>query len=110
MAWKFVITSKGYLRMGDVKLHRDLLWPDDWCLVVTTAGAAAYVVGQGAIYYGLSQTAAEALMYTVAYGSRLRVPKEYEGFAFVWQEGSGHIQSVNLADWLGIDWVISPHE
>ena len=38
-------------------------------LVVTTAGAAAYVVGQGAIYYGLSQTAAEALMYTVAYGS-----------------------------------------
>ena len=32
MAWKFVITSKGYLRMGDVKLHRDLLWPDDWCL------------------------------------------------------------------------------
>ena len=32
-------------------------------LVVTTAGAAAYVVGQGAIYYGLSQTAAEALMY-----------------------------------------------
>ena len=26
MAWKFVITSKGYLRMGDVKLHRDLLW------------------------------------------------------------------------------------
>lgn len=32
MAWKFVITNKGYLRMGDVKLHRDLLWPDDWCL------------------------------------------------------------------------------
>ncbi|UKI44425.1 MAG: hypothetical protein L6U16_02280 [Porphyromonadaceae bacterium] len=45
-----------------------------------------------------------------AAGTRLRVPKEYEGFAFVWQEGSGHIQSVNLADWLGIDWVTSPHE
>ena len=80
MAWKFVITSKGYLRMGDVKLRESY-------------------------DYGRPQWSKLA-----AAGTRLRVPKEYEGFAFVWQEGNGHIQSVNLSDWLGIDWVTSPHE
>lgn len=109
MAWKFVITSKGYLRMGDVKLHCDLLWPDDWCL-----GGGFYrfdyvnkqvILDRESYDYGRPQWSKLA-----AAGIRLRVPKEYEGFAFVWQEGSGHIQSVNLADWLGIDWVTSPHE
>ena len=109
MAWKFVITSKGYLRMGDVKLHRDLSWPDDRCL-----GG-----GLSRFDYGPTQAILDRESYgsarpqwskLAAAGTRLRVPKEYEGFAFVWQEGSGHIQSVNLSDWLGIDWVTSPHE
>lgn len=109
MAWKFVITNKGYLRMGDVKLHRDLLWPDDWCL-----GGGFYrfdyvnkqvILDRESYDYGRPQWSK-----LVAAGIRLRVPKEYEGFAFVWQEGSGRIQPVNLSDWLGIDWVTSPHE
>lgn len=109
MAWKFVITSKGYLRMGDVKLHRDLLWPDDGCL-----GGGFYrfnyvnkqvILDRESYDYGRPQWSNLA-----AAGTRLRVPKEYEGFAFVWQEGGGRIQPVNLSDWLGIDWVTSPHE
>ena len=29
---KFIITSRGELRMGDVTMHRNLLLPGDYCL------------------------------------------------------------------------------
>lgn len=29
---KFIITSRGELRMGDVNMHRNLLLPGDYCL------------------------------------------------------------------------------
>lgn len=32
MAQKFVITREGYFRLGDVRMHKDLLQPGDTCI------------------------------------------------------------------------------
>lgn len=104
MAWKFVITTDGDLRMGDVRMHRDLLRPGDVCL-----GGGFYrfdyvnklvVLDRESYDYGRPQWSKIA-----SQGVRLKVSREYEGFGFVWQQGNQHVESVDLAEWLGIDWV-----
>lgn len=108
MAWKFVVTGEGYVRLGDVRLHRELLWPGDYCL-----GGGFYrfdyvnrlvVLDRESYDYGRPQWSklAEARI-------RLRISNEYEGFRFVWEEGGRHTRQVDLGQWLGIDWIKSPH-
>lgn len=104
MAWKFVVTREGYVRLGDVRLHRDLLCPGDYCL-----GGGFYrfdyvnmhvVLDRESYDYGRPQWSKLAVS-----GTRLRISKEFMGFTFVWQEGGRHIEQVDLGRWLGIDWI-----
>ncbi|MGM9868983.1 MAG: hypothetical protein ACI30R_05100 [Sodaliphilus sp.] len=102
MARKFIITSRGDLRMGDVRMHRDLLHPGDVCL---GGGYYAFdyvsnrvVLDRESYDYGAPQWSK-----LVASKIRLRISKLYQGLDFVWVYASGNGES--LIDWLGVEWV-----
>lgn len=102
MARKFIITSQGDLRMGDVRMHRDLLHPGDVCL---GGGYYAFdyvsnrvVLDRESYDYGAPQWSRLAAMHT-----KLRISRLYEGLDFVWEEKHGKGES--LIDWLGVEWV-----
>lgn len=102
MARKFIITAQGDLRMGDVRLHRDLLLPDDVCL---GGGYYAFnyvnncvVLDRESYDYGPPQWSRLASMNT-----KLRISRLYEGLDFVWEEMKCDKES--LIDWLGVEWV-----
>ena len=103
MAWKFIITSKGAFRLGDVRMHRDLLLPGDQCL-----GGGYYqfdyvnqqLVLEGASYdYGSPQWSR-----LKREGLKLQVSREYEGFDLVYRPTSRQEEAVNLNHWLGVEW------
>ena len=102
MARKFVITSKGDLRLGEVQLHRDLLLPGDVCLrggYYTFHYVCNRVVLDRESYdYGAPQWRRLAAMHT-----KLRISRLYEGMDFVWGEMPG--KGEDLIAWLGVEWV-----
>lgn len=76
---KFIITSEGYLRLGMVDMHKDLLQPGDHCL--------------GGGYYEFDYISGRLLFSGRSYDygapqwselEALRVPAAYEGLDIVW--------------------------
>ncbi|MDO4512052.1 MAG: hypothetical protein Q4B68_09590 [Bacteroidales bacterium] len=104
MAWKFVITSDGHLRLGDVRMHRDLLWPGDLCLgggfYCFDYVAMQVVLDRASYDYGPPQWSKLA-----AAGCSLKISREYEGFAFVYRHGHHEVEEIDLGEWLGIEWI-----
>ncbi len=95
MAQKFILTSHGFIRMGDVGLHRELLLPSDVCLgggFYHLDYVASRLVLDGASYdYGRPQWGA------LPPGSTLNVPIGYKGLGIVYEAGYHHKETLDLA-------------
>lgn len=81
---KFIITSRGELRMGDVNMHRNLLLPGDHCL-----GGGYWsidYVSLTVVLSGMSQDYGEPQWGRV---DVLWVPSGYSGMRFVYESAHG---------------------
>lgn len=83
MAQKFVVTLEGRLRLGDVRLHKNLLLPGDTCIgggfwEVDRVGCRL-LLDRESFDYGPPRW-----NYLVLEGRTLRVPAEYRGLQIVY--------------------------
>lgn len=81
---KFIITSDGVLRLGDVNMHRNLLLPGDHCL-----GGGYWsidYVSLTVVLSGVSQDYGEPQWGRV---DVLWVPAGYSGMRFVYEQSHG---------------------
>ena len=88
---KFILTSDGHLRLGMVRMHRDLLLFTDHC------------VGGG--YYQIDAMAGTLLLERESYDygqpqwnrvTRIIVPREYEGLRLIYRYESWPYNEIDL--------------
>ncbi len=94
---KFVVTLDGYLRIGHVCMHKDLLLPDDVCIgggfwEVDEAGHQLLLSGKSYDYGKPKWTFIDSKLY---------VPKMYQGLSIVY-EGDVWIEYYNVSEQLNI--------
>lgn len=96
---KFIITRNGYLRLGLVVLHRDLLRQDDHCI-----GGGFYeidCIGNRLLFEGESMEFGKPRWYCI---DVLKVPKAYRGMRFVYCTKEKYTGDILLNEVFGIEY------
>jgi hypothetical protein len=93
MEQKFILTLDGYLRIGYVRMHKDLLLPKDTCI--------------GGGYWEVDHVSNRLLLSRCSYDygkpkwtlvtDKLYVPKEYQGMRIEY-EGDSLMDNCNVSD------------
>jgi hypothetical protein len=101
MFQKFILTRRGILRLGTVRMHRDLLTPDDSCI-----GGGFYEVDYLTSTLLLSRESYDfgAPRWNVLTGT-LKVPHAYQGFRIVYQAADDPTDSIDLTDRFEIEYI-----
>ncbi len=92
---KFILTSRGVLRFGDVCYHKDLLEPGDHCI-----GGGYWEVEPSGMSLRLhgSSTDFGSPKWSMVRTESLKVPDRFRGLALLWEDA--YEGSVNLpAEW-----------
>ena len=98
---KFIITMDGYLRLGMVNQHKDLLKPGDSCL------------GGGGGYYHFDFVSNRIILDRESYDfgrpkwhllEVLKVPSTYRGLLIVYKYDDGFHEDVNVSEELKIEY------
>ena len=96
---KFIITTKGYFRLGMVHLHKDLLKPGDQCL-----GGGYYrfeFQPNRIVLEGASQDFGPPLWDVLQV---LKMPSDYRGFQIVYRSYDSFIPEFNVSEELTIEY------
>ncbi|MCQ2058795.1 MAG: hypothetical protein MJY71_03080 [Bacteroidaceae bacterium] len=95
MARKFVITSRGVLRFGEVRMHKDLLQADDICY-----GGGFYEFDYGGnrlILTGASYDFGTPRWDRLqGFSIQLQIPSEYRGMAIIYRYDDQTIEPLTL--------------
>lgn len=98
---KFIITMDGYLRLGMVNQHKDLLKPGDQC------------IGGGYYYFYFDYTSNRIILDRSSYDygkpkwhliDVLKIPSVYRGMRIVYQYDDNYHDDFNVSDELTIDY------
>lgn len=99
MEQKFVITDEGYLRLGYVRMHEDLLEDDDTCI-----GGGYWEVDYIRMELILDRESYDYGKPKWHYLEQLYVPEDYRGLKIVYH-GDSLMDSVNVSEELTIYYV-----
>lgn len=96
---KFIITMQGYLRLGMVNLHKDLLLPNDQCI--------------GGGYYQFDFVSNRLLLDGESYDfgrpkwhllETLKVPSVYQGLRIIYKSCDPFLEDTNVSEELKIEY------
>lgn len=100
---KFIITMDGYLRLGMVNQHKDLMKPGDQCI--------------GGGYYYFDYTSNRIILDRSSYDfgrpkwyllEVLKVPSVYKGLRLIYKYDDNFHDDFNISEELGIEYYDSP--
>ncbi|MCF0199063.1 MAG: hypothetical protein HUK02_07035 [Bacteroidaceae bacterium] len=104
MAKKFIITRRGVFRLGDVRMHKDLLEPTDECY--------------GGGFYEFDYTNNRLLLSGASYdfgtprwswlltdGTSLKIPKEYRGMSIAYHYDDPTVDDLQVTAEFNLEYV-----
>lgn len=104
MAQKFIITQRGDFRLGDVRMHKDLLREDDVCI-----GGGFYdydFAGNRLLLSGMSYDFGSPKWDRLIAGNiPLKVPEAYRGMQILYQSGERYEDALNVTADMKVEYV-----